>query len=57
MMHRESTDRASLRYVLYARKSTEDENRQVRSIEDQVADCQRLARGQNLLVVDILTRE
>lgn len=40
-----------LRYVLYARKSTEDENRQVRSIEDQIRDCKALAEREGLRIV------
>lgn len=32
-------DPTKLRYAIYARKSTENEERQVRSIEDQIADC------------------
>lgn len=43
-----------LRYVLYARKSTEDDNRQVRSIDDQIRDCEKLARDQGLQVVEVL---
>ncbi len=41
----------NLRYVLYARKSTEDENRQVRSIDDQVRDCKALAEREGLRIV------
>lgn len=32
-------DPTKLRYAVYARKSTENEERQVRSIEDQIKDC------------------
>lgn len=43
-----------LRYVLYARKSTEDESRQVRSIDDQIKDCKKLAYDQGLNVIEII---
>ena len=35
----EEVDFTKLKYVLYARKSTTDESRQLRSISDQIADC------------------
>lgn len=38
----EEVDLKTLRYALYARKSTEDEGRQSRSIEDQISDCEKL---------------
>jgi site-specific DNA recombinase len=44
----------TLRYVLYARKSTEDENRQVRSIDDQISDCKKLADELGLNVVAVI---
>jgi len=44
----------SLRYVLYARKSTEDDNRQVRSIDDQINDCRRLEKELGLNVVEVI---
>src|SRR3990167_4419311 len=47
-------DITKLRYVLYARKSTTDETRQVRSIPDQVSDCQKLAADLGLRVVKVL---
>jgi len=51
----QQTDLTKLRYVLYARKSTEDENRQVRSsIDDQIKDCEKLARELGLRVVDVI---
>lgn len=43
-------DYANLHYVIYARKSTEDEGRQVRSINDQVYECQRLAESLGIKV-------
>jgi site-specific DNA recombinase len=42
------------RYILYARKSTDDVARQVRSIDDQVAELSELARRENLQVIDVL---
>lgn len=35
-------DPSSLRYALYVRKSTEDEGRQVQSIDDQIRECVEL---------------
>ncbi|MDB5162659.1 MAG: hypothetical protein JWN28_266 [Candidatus Saccharibacteria bacterium] len=54
MVRHQATDIKRLRYVLYVRKSTEDENRQVRSIDDQIKDCQRLAKDLDLNVVEVL---
>ncbi len=42
-MDQEELDLTKLKYVLYARKSTDDPQRQVRSIPDQVAECLILA--------------
>jgi DNA invertase Pin-like site-specific DNA recombinase len=53
----EELDYTKLRYVLYARKSTTDETRQVRSIDDQMHDCQQLAKRLGLRVVAILREE
>lgn len=50
----ESVDYKKLRYVLYARKSTEDENRQVRSIDDQIRDCKKLASDLGLQIVETI---
>ena len=54
MARREPVNHASLRYVLYARKSTEDDNRQVRSVDDQVADCEKLQKQLGLKVVEVI---
>lgn len=40
------------RYVIYLRKSTDDELKQVRSLEDQRAECLELARRLNIVVRD-----
>lgn len=45
------------RYVIYARKSTEDSERQVQSIEDQVENCKKFAKNNSLKVVDVITEE
>ena len=39
------------RYVIYARKSTDDPKRQARSIEDQVTECKNYAKIKGLFVV------
>lgn len=53
----QSVDLTKLRYVLYARKSTEDESKQLRSIEDQIYDCQRLSDSLGLNIVARLTEK
>jgi site-specific DNA recombinase len=42
-----------IRYVLYARKSTESEERQVLSIDSQVKEMLQLAEREGLEVVEI----
>lgn len=50
-------DITKLRFVLYARKSTEDEGSQVNSIDDQIRHCMQYAENHNLRVVRIIKEE
>jgi len=52
----ETLDLTTLRYVLYARKSRQDEE-QARSIPDQITDCEKLAHDQALNIVEIIREE
>lgn len=47
----EETEINTNRYVIYARKSTEEGDRQVQSIPRQVSDCKTLAERLNLTVI------
>ena len=49
----EPTEAPEIRYCLYARKSTEAEDKQALSIESQVKEMQALAERERLQVVDI----
>ncbi|HIA91933.1 TPA: hypothetical protein EYO12_02340 [Candidatus Saccharibacteria bacterium] len=51
------TDFTKFRYVLYARKSTEDEGSQMRSIKDQIKVCKEYAERNNLNVVAIIKED
>jgi len=42
------------KFFLYARKSTDVEDKQVRSIEDQIAELRVFAKQENLNIVDVL---
>lgn len=43
-MENEELDVTELKYVLYARKSSEDEERQTKSIPHQIDECKLLAK-------------
>ncbi len=48
-------DVTNLRYILYARKSTYDEERQERSIPDQIKECmERIANPRSLNIVKVV---
>ncbi len=42
------------RYVIYARKSTDDSDKQVRSLSDQIIECEEFAKRNGLRVVTII---
>jgi len=46
-----------MRYVIYARKSTDDKKKQIESIPDQLKVVQKLAEERGLNVVDIITEK
>ncbi|HPR09856.1 MAG TPA: recombinase family protein [Candidatus Saccharibacteria bacterium] len=50
-------DITKLRYVLYARKSTDDPKRQIRSINDQIDECKLLAERSDMRIVKVLKEE
>lgn len=47
-------DFTKYRYVIYARKSSEESDRQLRSLDDQVKECQQLAKRLGLRVVGVV---
>ena len=44
-----------LKYVIYARKSSDSEDRQMASIPDQINEVKRIAETLELNVVEIIT--
>ena len=53
-LKQEQGEKPLLRYVLYARKSSEDVGAQAKSLPDQIKDCIGFAESHGLVVVDIL---
>ena len=45
------------KFFIYARKSTDSEDRQIRSIADQLSELQELAKKENIEVVDTLVEK
>lgn len=52
-----SLDYSKLRFVIYARKSTEEDDKQYRSIPRQVEKCQEVAKRNGYNIVDIKTEQ
>jgi DNA invertase Pin-like site-specific DNA recombinase len=50
-------DNQKIKFFIYARKSTDSEDRQVRSIQDQIAELKDLAKKENLEIIDILVEK
>ena len=50
-------DCTKLRYAIYARKSSEDDNAQEKSLPNQVEECKRYAQRLNLNVVEVITEQ
>ncbi len=48
------TKNQTRKFFIYARKSTDSEDRQVRSIADQIAELKELAKKENLEIIDII---
>ncbi len=44
---------AQIKYFLYARKSTDEEDKQIRSIQDQIIELKEFAQKENLEIADI----
>ena len=45
------------KFFLYARKSTDVEDKQVRSIEDQIAELRAFAKKENLEITDVFVEK
>lgn len=50
----QQVDFKKLKYVLYARRSTEDKKRQVQSLPAQVRECKRFAKREKLTITEII---
>ncbi len=51
LLQGQEQDFKKLKYVIYARKSTEEKDKQLRSLGDQVKECKDLASRNGLRVV------
>ena len=46
-----------MKYVIYARKSSEEKTKQIQSIESQIVEMKRIAERENLSIVKIFREE
>lgn len=53
----EETDCTKLRYVIYARKSSEDDSAQEKSLPNQIDECKNYAQRRNLKVVKVIAEQ
>jgi len=44
-----------MKYIAYCRKSTDEKDKQVLSIEGQIAELQEFAKRENLEIVEVVT--
>ncbi len=56
-MNEHPDDIRATRYVIYVRKSTDDPQKQVRSIDDQIAECKQLAKQKDLPIVGTVIQD
>jgi len=56
-MERSQDELEHFQYVIYARKSSEEEEAQINSIDDQVRLCREYADRHNLDVLKVITEE
>lgn len=57
MTNLNNTKDQARKFFIYARKSTDSEDRQVRSIGDQISELQELAKKENLEIVDTIVEK
>ena len=57
MTNTNNTKEQTRKFFIYARKSTDSEDWQVRSIADQIAELKELVKKENLEIVDILVEK
>ena len=57
MTNSNNTKEQTRKFFIYARKSTDSEDRQVRSISDQISELQELARKENVEIVDTIVEK